>query len=92
MTYLCYKTNQRKKCADYSIKTINIKAVADILGHHITTEITERYYVKNEDIAYACKQMRPYAISELVLLKLAKIKNMSKYKKTGLNVVFKPVF
>ena len=30
-----------------SIKTLNIKAVADILGH-TTTEITERYYVKKD--------------------------------------------
>jgi len=35
------------KCADGSIKTLNIKAVADILGH-TTTEITERYYVKKD--------------------------------------------
>ena len=70
MTYLCYKINQRKKCADYSIKTINIKAVADILGYHTTTEITERYYVKNGDIAYARKQMRPYAKKELIFTEI----------------------
>lgn len=35
------------KCADGSIKTLNIKAVADILGHN-TTEITKRYYVKKD--------------------------------------------
>ena len=35
------------KCADGSVKTLNIKAVADILGH-TTTEITERYYVKKD--------------------------------------------
>ena len=33
--------------SDGSIKTLNIKAVADILGH-TTTEITERYYVKKD--------------------------------------------
>ena len=36
------------KCADGSIKTLNIKAVADILGHTIT-EITERYNVKKDN-------------------------------------------
>ena len=36
------------KCADGNIKTLNIKAVADILGH-TTTEITERYYVKKDN-------------------------------------------
>ena len=36
------------KCADGIIKTLNIKAVADIL-EHTTTEITERYYVKKDN-------------------------------------------
>ena len=56
--YVCVDENQNHhtfatklfngtKCADGSIKTLNIKAVADILGH-TTTEIIERYYVKKD--------------------------------------------
>ena len=66
-----------RKCADGSVNTLSIKAVADILGY-TTTEITERYYVKKDN-------------SRLTLI-LYKINKDEDKIKNGLNIMFKPFY